>query len=460
MLPWGTILVSDEPAGQPKPIGQSPSTHGGPRDQTAGNDDPVGLVAVRADPLHPDTTTDQVDQMFRADPDLEALAIVDAGRPIGLITRFRLANILSRGYGRDLFAHRPILRLMDANPLIVEADVPVTELESLIATERPSALLEGFVIVRQGRYLGIGTALSLLRHTVSRHGARTLEIEEARRQAEEASLAKSRFLAAMSHELRTPLNAIIGFSEIIAGEMFGPASDRYPIYARDINESATHLLSLINDILDMSRIEAGQDSIREVTFDPEALVRASLRMVADYAREKGVMLHQEFDLNGAYLLADERGVRQIVLNLVSNSLKFTAPGGRVTARVVARDGSGLSLAVADTGCGMSEEEIELALRPFGRVENAWTRTEDGFGLGLPIVVKIADVHGCRFHIQSTVGRGTTITVEFPASRVVRPDGSAGVDSLGAASTRAASPEARTREPDSHQGAVRRGMAGD
>jgi PAS domain S-box-containing protein len=242
----------------------------------------------------------------------------------------------------------------------------------------------------------------------------------AKEQAEHANRTKSSFLANMSHELRTPLNAVIGFSEIMTMQMFGPLSEAYVAYAKDINESGHHLLNIINDILDMSKIEAGRQQLHESDVSLKNVIAATLRLIAVRAEEAGLHVSVRLPPDIPVLHADERMIKQILLNLLSNAVKFTPSGGRITvlARTAAHDV--LELAVADTGIGMAPKDIPTALEPFGQVDSTLSRKFQGTGLGLPLVKALAELHGGTLAIDSALGVGTTVTVRFPASRTRRP----------------------------------------
>jgi signal transduction histidine kinase/cytochrome b561 len=244
--------------------------------------------------------------------------------------------------------------------------------------------------------------------------------------AEAANRTKSQFLATMSHELRTPLNAIIGFSEIIKGELFGPVQNRnYVGYAADIFNSGTHLLQLINDILDMSHLESRQLELREQEVDLHVAVSSCMRLVEMQADQAKVHLSTSLDDDLPSVRADDRRLRQILINIIANAVKFTPEGGRVTVSGVQRDG-GVALVIADTGIGMAPEDIPKAMQPFGQIDSKLSRKYQGTGLGLPLAKHLAILHGGTLTIESEVNVGTTITVTLPSERVIsRPLSSVG-----------------------------------
>jgi signal transduction histidine kinase len=237
--------------------------------------------------------------------------------------------------------------------------------------------------------------------------------------AETANRTKSEFLANMSHELRTPLNAIIGFSDVIKKSLFGPINERYRDYATDIYNSGTHLLQLINDILDLSKLEAKQVELYEEHIDLAVLIPSCLHLMEPQAASGKVQLTSAVDGNLPLIRADERRMRQILINLLSNAVKFTLEGGhvRVSASVSVQ---GVSIAVADTGIGMSPEQIPVALESFRQIDSKISRKYDGTGLGLPLTRHLVDLHGGSMMIESKPNRGTTVTVVLPRERLVEP----------------------------------------
>jgi two-component system cell cycle sensor histidine kinase PleC len=270
------------------------------------------------------------------------------------------------------------------------------------------------------------TALAMLEYRAEKD-ALIAEIEEeksisdeARRRAEAANVAKSRFLATMSHELRTPLNAILGFSEVMKAEVLGPMhNELYKEYAGNIHDSGRHLLQLINEILDLSRIEAGRYELHEEPVRLTDVVEDCLRLLNLRAESKGLQVVREFPHSLEQMWADERAIRQICLNLMSNALKFTPRGGRITLSVSTPPEGGQMLVVKDTGPGIPKEEIPRVMQAFGQGSLAHQTAEGGTGLGLPIVQNLVSLHGGRFELRSELRKGTEAVVILPKSRVLR-----------------------------------------
>ncbi len=241
----------------------------------------------------------------------------------------------------------------------------------------------------------------------------------ARSQAETANQAKSAFLARMSHELRTPLNAILGFSEILSKELLGPLGhNAYREYSTNIEKSGQHLLGLINDILDISRIEAGRFELAEEMVDVTSVVDECVRTMTLGAREAQIDLISKLPLDLPYLWADERALRQIIYNLISNALKFTPIEGQVLVQAEVREMGDMIVSVTDTGPGIAADDIPKALETFGQLDTKEHAAKVGTGLGLPIVKGLAELHGAEFEIASEVGLGTTISVTLPKTRVM------------------------------------------
>jgi cell cycle sensor histidine kinase DivJ len=267
---------------------------------------------------------------------------------------------------------------------------------------RPAALVPGDV-----------ADIVAVTRDISERKAQERALIEARDAALSASRAKSRFLANMSHELRTPLNAIIGFSEVMTREMFGPVgSARYQEYSRLIHESGGHLLELINGVLDMSKIEAGKFELYEELFVLEDAVESAVRFVRMQAERGGVVLRTHIAPGARTIFADKRAIKQILVNLLSNGVKFTPRGGEVQVRVSV-DARGLELAVSDTGVGIAPADVQRLGQPFEQVEGEHVRSKEGTGLGLALVKGLAAMHGGDAQLESVLGEGTTVRVRLP-----------------------------------------------
>ena len=262
----------------------------------------------------------------------------------------------------------------------------------------------------EGGIVGIHTDVSQARQ----HEA---QLRAAYEQAQAANQSKSQFLANMSHELRTPLNAVIGFSEVMKTELMGPlGSDLYRGYAKDIHDSSSHLLAIINDILDISSIESGIHRLKESLLSPEEVCRSVETLMSGRMEWAGIQLVVSTKGVAGGLWADNRLVKQMLLNLVSNAVKFSASNTRILLSVTQAGDRSIQFSVADQGIGIAAADIERILRPFEQVENAWSRSHDGVGLGLALVQSMAQAHDARLRIDSAIGEGTTVTIVFPPAR--------------------------------------------
>lgn len=276
-------------------------------------------------------------------------------------------------------------------------------------------LMSGYAIANGGR-----PRCELLALDVTEANERETRMKSALEEARYADRAKSEFLANISHELRTPLNAIIGFSEVLLDRSLRPRNpDTVEEYLGDIRESGLHLLSLVSDLLDVSRIEAGRTDLREEELDLADIADSAIRMVRRQATEGGVRIGFAGDRSNCLLRADRRAVKQILVNLLSNAVKFTPSGGSVAVRCDSRPDGALDVLVTDTGVGISEEDIPLVLERFGQVNGTPRVNGEGTGLGLPLAQALVKLHGGELTINSRPDAGTTVRVHFPAERRVR-----------------------------------------
>jgi signal transduction histidine kinase len=276
-------------------------------------------------------------------------------------------------------------------------------------------------VVKQGDD-EIGTLIDGFHDMLARIEHHEASLTNARLEAESASRAKSAFLATMSHELRTPLNSILGFSEIMIMEAFGPlGSPNYREYSRDIYDSGMHLLRVINDVLDLSKVEAGRHELNLSEIDVGEAVETALRFFRERSKKAGVALVATVEPRLQALRADERLVRQCILNLVSNAVKFTPSGGSVLVSARAESDGWIAINVADNGIGIAAADLPKVVSPFGQADNPYTRKHEGTGLGLPLVKSFVELHGGVFEIRSALGAGTTVTMRFPPPAAASTD---------------------------------------
>ena len=266
---------------------------------------------------------------------------------------------------------------------------------------------------------GRGRCLEWTLYDITERRQAEFALVRAKEQADFANRSKSEFLANMSHELRTPLNAIIGFSEIIKDQLFGPVGQpQYVEYSKDIYDSGQLLLSLINDILDMSKIEAGKRALAEATIDVSNIVQSVVRLVASRAKMSKVRLDVHVPKDMPALYCEERAIKQVLTNLLTNAIKFTSEGGSVILSAEVDYLHRISIKVQDTGIGIAPQDIAVALTPFGQIESALSRKHQGTGLGLPLTKALVELHGGTLELQSQLNVGTTVTITFPITRCI------------------------------------------
>jgi signal transduction histidine kinase/HAMP domain-containing protein len=302
-------------------------------------------------------------------------------------------------------------------PALVPALTPGSSLPEVL--EKALAGPTGEMALGDGRWLRLARSPTadggfvVLISDITSMKDRERVLREAKEEAELASRSKSEFLANMSHELRTPLNAVIGFSEVMAHELFGPLGQpKYKDYVNDILRSGRHLLDVINDILDIAKLQSGKAELNRRPTRLGDVIEDAMRMIGTQAKAAGIELTRAIDPDLPMIEADSTRLRQLFLNLLSNAVKFTPPGGKVTV-VAAPCPEGVRVAVNDTGIGMAAKDIPKALEPFSQIDSSMTRKYGGTGLGLPLSKLFAEMHGGRLSIESEPGRGTTVTVVLP-----------------------------------------------
>lgn len=339
------------------------------------------------------------------------------------IEKVNAATCRLTGYAPEELMDEPFARLMSPpGEPPRELDLPVegTSFDTIYARSGRAIPVEMGSATMASHVDGRPRTVTVFRD-VSEQRARERELRQAKEEAEVANASKSQFLANMSHELRTPLNAIIGFSSMIKDEIKGPLDSVYKSYAKDINDSAMHLLSIINDILDLSKLEAGKMDFLEEQVALEEILQSVLRITRQRADERFITIRTHLPDALPDLLLDQRMMKQILINLISNAIKFNRHGGRVEIAALQERRGGVTITVSDTGIGMAEKDIPRLLEPFAQADAALNRTYEGTGLGLAITRNMVDLHGGSMELQSELGRGTRVTIHLPASRVVRTE---------------------------------------
>lgn len=403
--PQASVGSTDNDAKQSLPTGDIVVTRYTARD-----------VSMAAPSISAEMTGGEVLDLFSANPSLPIFAVVDPdGTLLGVVERDRLLFQFSQPLWYDVYNRRPIAPLINQRPLAVDMSTTIDRIKAMIAFDYPEAIGTGFVITENGQYAAIGTMMLLLERTVEQANTHATELEAARRHAASANKAKSQFLATMSHELRTPLNAIIGFSELL---LIDATADRMPDrlgeYLSDIRSSGQHLLALINDILDYSKLEADR---MEIVMEPIALSRllqAASRIAAGQAANSGIEI-EVLSAPEVMISGDERRLRQVLINLLSNAIKFSPNGSKVEITAALDLANQLTIRVVDHGIGIAPEDLERIFMPFVQVANTLNRTTAGTGLGLSLSRLLVERHGGSLVLESGSGQGTCAVITLPAT---------------------------------------------
>ncbi len=454
-----------------------------------GHDHPEGigdmnqvLIMELVRPAHqvgPDVPVAEVKDMMRGEEVISCIVVVSERRPVGLVMNFHLDRILSQRYGVSLFTNQPVRIVMDEAPLVIGGDMPLEEASNVAMARQMEKMYDHLIVVADsGELSGVVSVQEILnklaalqkrsvgrmncfndllrgeirskkkaeselrdlnRELERRVEERTAalvrsnqELSRAKNAAEAANVAKSDFLANMSHELRTPLNHIIGFTDLVLGQHFGPLNAQQGEYLNDVLSSSRHLLSLINDILDLSKVEAGKMDVSYTEIDMQHLLKSSLVMIKEKAMKHNIQLSVKVDETLPLLQADERKMKQILYNLLSNAIKFTPDGGyiRLSAGLEARgaegmpgglppaaqagDGKCLLVSVTDSGVGIKADDLRRIFDPFEQADGSRSRKYQGTGLGLSLTRKLVESHHGRLWAESRgEGRGATFKFLLP-----------------------------------------------
>jgi len=441
------------------------------------------LVLIRelvkpAHQVNPEVLVSDVKAMMEDDEVITSIVVISGSRPVGLVMNIHLDRILSQRFGVALFLNKPVKTVMDTSPLVIRSSTPLEEAADLAMQREQNKRYDPVIVIEEGRFLGVVSLQEILKKLLElqrlsfqkmnqfnkrlkeeiqekekaendllilnrdlekRVEERTVdlvrsndELKKAMIAAESANVAKSDFLANMSHELRTPLNHIIGFTELVLGQYFGALNEQQSEYLNDVLSSSRHLLSLINDILDLSKVEAGKMNLEYTHIEMKRLLENSLVMVKEKAMKHNINLTLKVDRLPSSFQADERKMKQIIYNLLSNAVKFTPDGGRIQVGVdlSERDDSlpinktgtmaingekeFLLISVKDTGIGIKKEDLERIFEPFEQADGSRSRRYQGTGLGLSLTQKLVESHNGRLWAESDgEGKGTTFRFIIP-----------------------------------------------
>lgn len=373
-----------------------------------------GLKAMVQDLRAQSVSTNYLDDIIGSM--FDGLVVIDRHL---LIEKVNTATCAMTGYAASELIGRPVATLVRPPHNGTEASISLDKIEYVYTHAGGRIPVLWGNATMTSHIDGYPRTIAVFRD-ISEIKTREQDLKTARQDAEVANAAKSRFLANMSHELRTPLNAIIGFSAMIKDNLRGPVSDAYAEYARDIHASAQHLLSIINDILDISKLEAGKVDLMEEIVAMDEVLKLVLRILQQRAAERQIDIVTDIQKDLPDLLLDPRMFKQILINILSNAVKFNKQGGRISLKAQRELTGGVSIHVTDNGIGMDEAAIPQLLEPFAQAENAHNRAYEGTGLGLAIAKSMMELHGGSLAIESALGIGTTVRLTLPPERIHIP----------------------------------------